>query len=651
MIMNENEQLKAAYALNLCTVSVSQIVDYNDLNILEQEYDTIMNNLNLENMPKDEALLEVIKKIMDEITYSRMDAGDKKIMEKKYQRQLKNAIWSAVPNVGAIFATSDPIAMGVALATQVGIGYMNYRRNRAEYELEYEESKWQISKNRMEHFNGLQKELFETAWRLSKAYEFPNRYRLTEKEIPMYNEALMEANPVKRYNKLNAMKSEFEAYPVFWYQLGSTANSIFRSKLYNSKSKVKSKYKAAAIENFEKYYQLNKFNLLKHDLLTASWALEYLELLDLNRNNGSDRAKELIEIAEQYAGNAWDVIELCAFAYLRIGDYDNAIREFHKLVNNSYNVSINTQILSGLYIKQIYEGNPRQREEAQIGYDELPNIITDKKYILPLPQKGTDLSKWKPEWNREESIDDFIEKQKEEQYQKKEEQEELKKKARLFYQKPILLVYSLEDENVAEYFKGEMDKNREKLGDYRLPSVGKMELKEYIKQSSKFEQDGTHIIMIGDSQEAKKLYKLYLKIKDERWDYYNLGMRYITYGNKTILLVRSLKDEQIDDLLHLAASIKERQPMIIPEGIKSVYYTVLKDCYQKQGLFEKQEELLTDILAAMGTLPSAALAQAKELVENGMQWGKNLGASKELRFLQYCVAIYKYLESENAIVD
>ena len=31
------DKLKAAYALNMCTVSVSQIVDFNDEYILEQE--------------------------------------------------------------------------------------------------------------------------------------------------------------------------------------------------------------------------------------------------------------------------------------------------------------------------------------------------------------------------------------------------------------------------------------------------------------------------------------------------------------------------------------------------------------------------------------------------------------------------------------
>ena len=47
-MMCTNEQLRAAYALNLCTVSVAQIIDYNDIGILMQEYDNILNNLNME---------------------------------------------------------------------------------------------------------------------------------------------------------------------------------------------------------------------------------------------------------------------------------------------------------------------------------------------------------------------------------------------------------------------------------------------------------------------------------------------------------------------------------------------------------------------------------------------------------------------------
>ena len=43
---DDKDKIRAAYALNMCMVSISQIIDYQDLYILEQEYDGILNNLN-----------------------------------------------------------------------------------------------------------------------------------------------------------------------------------------------------------------------------------------------------------------------------------------------------------------------------------------------------------------------------------------------------------------------------------------------------------------------------------------------------------------------------------------------------------------------------------------------------------------------------
>lgn len=631
--MNANEKIKAAYALNLWTVSISQIVDYDDVNIMEQEYDIIMNNLNLENMPKDEALLDVIKEIMDEITNLRMEDGDRKIIEREYQHRLKNAVWSAVPNVGAIFATANPVALGLTLATQIGIGYMNYRRNKAQYALESERSKWRIQRNRMQHLNGLQKQLFETAWRLADAYEFPDEYRLTAKQISEYNQALMESNPVKRYNSLNAMRPVFNAYPAFWYQIGSTANSIYRSKIYASDIEIQAMYKAWAVECFEKYSQLNKFNLLRHDVLTSSWALEYLELQDMSRDNNLNKAVELIGIAEKYSGNSLDVLELCAFAYLRLQDDENAIRLFHLLVNKDYNAVINTQILSGLYIKRMHDGNPKQAREARIGYTQLP-YITDPKNILKTPPEGADLSQWKPAWNRQENFDEFVGRKAEEKRQEKERREEARKKARLFYQQPILLVYSYLFEEVADYFLCVLNENRKKI-DPSLPSPSHCVLKDYIRNREEIERKGTHIIMIGDSSEAKKLYR---NTKSGRWDYYHLGMRYISYGDKTVLLTRTLQNEQINDLISLAKEIEKKHSIKIPSQVKTVSYDFVKE------LFEEKDDNAAKGLPIVGQILG-------EVIKNSTQSVQNLAAWKKLELLQYHIAIYKYLESEQAIVE
>ena len=82
--IKDDEKIKSAYALNLCTVSVSQIVDYDDLNVLEQEYDAILNNLNLEKIIKNDSLLNVLRQILDTITYFKMEDIEKKIPEGLY---------------------------------------------------------------------------------------------------------------------------------------------------------------------------------------------------------------------------------------------------------------------------------------------------------------------------------------------------------------------------------------------------------------------------------------------------------------------------------------------------------------------------------------------------------------------------------------
>lgn len=396
--MCTNDQLKAAYALNLCTVSIGQIVDYNDIGILMQEYDNILNNLNIEKMPKDEALLEIFERMIDTINSCYISAEDKKLIDAEYQNRMKNAVWSAVPHLGLIFATGNPIAIAMNLATQVGISYMNYRRNKAEYQQGQEREHWQIEKSDLEMINGLRQSLFRTSWRLAKTYNFPDEYRLTDQQVKDYNSTLLEDDPIKRYNSLSFMKDKFKAYPHFWYQMGSTANSIYRSENLDISDSMRTMYKERAIECFEHYRKLNKFNLLRQDAITSAWALEYIDLLDLNDEDDREKAKSLLKEAEAHAGNAKDVLELCAYAALNLGNYDDAIRLFEFLVNNNYNAEINARILSALLIYNFRA--PEKRDSVLSAYENISGVA--RKYLLPIPSTEEEWANFKPDWAKDE---------------------------------------------------------------------------------------------------------------------------------------------------------------------------------------------------------------------------------------------------------
>ena len=376
------EQLQAAYALNLCSVSVSQIIDYNDVYVLEQEYDAILNNLNLENMPKDEALLDIIKRTLEAITFFRIQDGEKAFIEKEYQQKMKNAIWSAMPNPGALVATglSRGIAgMAVSLAASVGTAYMNYRKNRSEYQLDKEKQLWELKKSAMEQFQALQQQLFETSWRLADTYNFPDALRLTEKQIKQYDAILQDTDDVRKYERLDAIKHKFAAYPPFWYYFGNTANTIAMSEHYGLDEDEKEVYRNFARRCFEYFSVLNKYDLLREDSITAACYLEYIDLLDVKED--ADKIKDLVARAVESAGNSLDVLQLCAIAYMKIGDSQGATLLLRQLVNEQYNEVTNAQLLSSIYVNNYIDN---KTPEVKTAYRMLESRVCPE-YLFPLP--------------------------------------------------------------------------------------------------------------------------------------------------------------------------------------------------------------------------------------------------------------------------
>lgn len=392
------EQIQAAYALNLCAVSVSQIIDYNDINILNQEYEAILNNLNLEYMPKDEALLDIIKRLLETITFFRIQEGEKEFIERDYRHKMKNAIWSAMPNPGALISIGlsnsgegilGAVNTAVSLAATVGTAYMNYRKNRAEYQIERDKKYWELKKTAMEQFQTLQQQLFETSWRLADKYDFPDVLRLSERQIKQYNAILMDEDEIRKFERLDSIKHKFAAYPPFWYYFGSTANSIALSEHYGLDEKGKEIYRNHARKCFEYFSIINRYDLLREDGITAACYLEYVDLLDVK--NDVKKITELIKKAVVSAGNAMDVLQLCAIAYMKIGDTDKATYVLRQLVNEQYNEVTNAQLLSTIYVSKYIK---QPSDKVKTAYRMLETRV-NSDYLFPLPENILDINKEK----------------------------------------------------------------------------------------------------------------------------------------------------------------------------------------------------------------------------------------------------------------
>lgn len=378
---------RAVYALNLCTVSVSQIIEANDLRFMEQEYENILNNLNLEMMPKNEALLDILKQILDVINYFKIQAKDKELLDKEYQQNLKNAVWSAMPNPSVILSGGDSSWVGLAVtaAISVGTSYMNYRKEKARVENEYERKSWELERSAMEQLHGLQRQLFETAWRLADDYGFDDKDRLTERQIKQYLYILTDRDPYRRFNRLEYIKDKFSAYPPFWYYLGSSALQF----AYTESGDICREYLDKARTYFDEFFAKSRSNerLLREDPIVAQCTFEYIAvanmLLEKEYLSESEydclKLKDKLDTAVSSSGNALDVLQQCALNYLAIGQTTKAVDIMKALINEQYNVHSNVQLLSVLFVEQYLNGY----EKAKNGYESLTRIDGSSGSLYP----------------------------------------------------------------------------------------------------------------------------------------------------------------------------------------------------------------------------------------------------------------------------
>ena len=397
----EHDQLKAAYALNLCTVSVSQIVDYKDLNVLEQEYELILNNLNLHNMPKDQALLHILRQILDTVTFFRIYEGDKMMLEKKYQQKIKNAIWNAIPSF-ALVAFGDPYTFAMSMIASVGMGYMNYRKEKANTLTEREEQEWTLQRSAIEQFNALRRELFDTAWRLSDSYEFDDKYRLTESQISQYNSILMDSIPLRKYERLNSIKDNFEAYPPFWYYLANAAMDVVNvyknETAFGDNISAINKYTQLAEQNYQKYLDKD-IDLLRNNYIRSACDLEYAALLldslpRIEENEKKLRLRKinyLIDDAIKHCGSKLDILQIASVYYLRLNKTEEATKHLRKLIIENYNTKTNSQLLSFIYLQEAVFDNKKFIPNT-LKYKELIQF-TDRTNLIPWVDSEKELTK------------------------------------------------------------------------------------------------------------------------------------------------------------------------------------------------------------------------------------------------------------------
>ena len=267
------------------------------------------------------------------------------MIEKEYQHKMKNALWSAVPNFGILLVGGHPVQMALTLATQVGVGYMNYRKNKSQYAVDREKQEWELNRLLIESLHGLRTKLFKVAWQLSDKYNFDDALRLTTKQLASYNTILLDTDPLRRFERLEPISRDYEAFPPFWYHKGNAAREVLLNDKYKDNHDYFNKEALIAYKKFDEIY----VNFMREDLIAASCALEQISLL--NYEQDAEEISRLLDRAIKLAGDNFDILQMCVIVYSYLGKISDAESIVRQLVNEKYNLGINGLLLSRIYCK------------------------------------------------------------------------------------------------------------------------------------------------------------------------------------------------------------------------------------------------------------------------------------------------------------
>lgn len=203
---------------------------YNDKIVLEEEYNNIINNLNL-TVIEDSELVQVITYLMDTLTQFRLSEMDREKFRKEYEEKLEGAMSGALVGLANIRG-SNPIELGVNAVLGIGSAYLNYKNAQKSLKDELKSSTYELDKGAITDLNNIRKEFIITYWQIMKRYNMPDEWRVSEKQFTRLIDILKDDNDEKQYRQLLRMQDELAVLPMFWYELSLVARKL-QKKMMN----------------------------------------------------------------------------------------------------------------------------------------------------------------------------------------------------------------------------------------------------------------------------------------------------------------------------------------------------------------------------------------------------------------------------------
>ena len=235
-------------ALNMAVVSVHRILATQSRAVLDDEYQNIINNLNLGSIKSDPEITSLYEKLLDITSRRKLRSDEADYLKKAYNARAKKSISSALSDFGKSSAAmiredgsiSAFFGSFSSLVSVSAASYFKYQSGGSNLQGTLEDNLYRLKASDLADFNDLQKELLSSSWNLMNKYNLPDEYRLVQRSVEDFCRAVEKTdNAPQKLRMLQAMEEDFRVYPPYWYYRAKTAHDC---KDYDEAAKCYDKF-------------------------------------------------------------------------------------------------------------------------------------------------------------------------------------------------------------------------------------------------------------------------------------------------------------------------------------------------------------------------------------------------------------------------
>lgn len=276
---------------------VNTIKTYNNVVVLEEEYEKISpGRLNLNRIP-DEETLRRITKMLDMLHDLRKQERDLQFWRDQFEVNKENRVrqfWmkSMTDGVGRLLeqaqscvaAGGNPIMIAQMVASDscaVLNTYSDYDRLLGKIEREADETLFRFDTAKLDKLHLQNKELLEDQWRLIRKHGLDDSLRVSDIDIRLLISCLKDDDHARVYSRIEPMQEKFKLFPTYWYYLSCAA---LETGHYNE-----------GLQACETFFKVNR-GLFRDDPMVGGVAINKAFMLDKCEENKPE-IKKCLDIA------------------------------------------------------------------------------------------------------------------------------------------------------------------------------------------------------------------------------------------------------------------------------------------------------------------------------------------------------------------